>query len=635
MRRLLLAALATVSLAASFGLPAHAAAATNPPKVAIIVGPVGSLTPTYLHLAELAATAAAQRGATVARAYSPNATPANVLAAVADANVVIYFGHGYGHPSPYGGLNAARQNGWGLQGPRARGTHADGLNGELVYLGEDWIVANARPAPGFVMIYSNTCYAPGASEGGHAPANESTALQRVGHYSRKVFRMGGSAYYATDFDRGAAQLVGDILDRPQATYGSIFASDPRYVPSALRSYGHPFSTGQQVWLHRTKYTDGPPNYWYAFAGNPDAVPARSWDQVAPAARLTTAVTEVAPAATLELEISEPVPGLDGSALGLVDAAGNPVEAEVVYDAAAGRATVRPTHPLELSASYVVRLAAGLGDVAGNPLPDAGWKLTTRRDSDPLARELPIVLGDGPHELVRFDHHGAIVERQPLEVTDERWLNASNRSRISGQRGSWFEISSAPLAGWWIAESPAARVPGVTGSASFESADITLPAGEYALHAIDGPAVHVSASVTLREDRAAAVDARVVVDGQLYLRVAADRSVLAGRWLRVDPTTAPAESLAQRVSADIPRDEPAHVSLPVGDWRLFRFDGSGRVMDRRTVSGGDAAELTTARTLEVGGARFLVLAGADLDGWAVHEDPRIAVTPPRPITGEHS
>ena len=634
MRRLLLAALATVSLAASFGLPAPAAAATTPPKVAIIVGPVGSLTPTYLHLAELAATAAAQRGATVARAYSPNATPANVLAAVADANVVIYFGHGYGHPSPYGGLNAARQNGWGLQGPSARGTHADGLNGELVYLGEDWIVANARPAPGFVMIYSNTCYAPGASEGGHAPANESTALQRVGHYSRKVFRMGGSAYYATDFDRGAAQLVGDILDRPEATYGSIFASDPRYVPSALRGYGHPFSAGQQVWLHRTKYTDGPPNYWYAFAGNPDAVPARSWDQVAPAARLTSAVTDVKPGASLELEISEPVPGLDGASLALVDAAGAAVEAEVTYDAAAGAATIRPTHPLQLSASYVVRLAAGLADVAGNPLPDAGWKVTTRIDSDPLARELPIVLADGAHELVRFDHRGAIIERQPLEVADERWLNASSRARIPGQRGSWLEISSAPLAGWWVAESAAARALGVLDPASYASAEITLPAGEYALHAIEGPVVQATASVTLREDRAAAVDARVVVDGQLYLRVAPDRSVLAGRWLRVDPTIAPDESRAQRVSADVLREEPAHVTLPVGDWRLYRFDGSGRVIERRTVSA-DGTLLTTARTLEVGGARFFILAGADLDGWAIREDPRIVVTPPRPITGEHS
>jgi hypothetical protein len=132
LRPLLHAALALACLAAGLSAPASVSAA-DPIKVAIIVGPVGSLTPTYLHLAEAAATTAERHGATVARAYSPNATPANVLAAVADANVIVYFGHGYGHPSPYGGLTTGRQNGWALQGPRARGTHDDGLNGFLEY----------------------------------------------------------------------------------------------------------------------------------------------------------------------------------------------------------------------------------------------------------------------------------------------------------------------------------------------------------------------------------------------------------------------------------------------------------------------------------------------------------------------
>ena len=322
MTRLFRAALAAVCLVAIIALPTTVHAAP-PTKVAIIVGPVGSLTPTYLALAEAAAATAEQHGATVARAYSPNATPGNVLAAVADANVVIYFGHGYGHPSPYGGLNTAKQNGWGLQGPAARGTHGDG-GGQLQYLGEDWIVANARPAPGFVMIYSNTCYAPGASEGGHAPATPFTAAQRVGYYSRKVFSMGGSAFFATDFDRGAADLVARLLGNRGATFGAAFASDPRFVPSALTSQGHPFSAGQTIWLHRSKYTDGPPNYWYAFAGNPDLTPLRAWDREAPTATLTTPISgaqDVLPSAALALRMSEPVHGAGAATISLTDAAG--------------------------------------------------------------------------------------------------------------------------------------------------------------------------------------------------------------------------------------------------------------------------------------------------------------------------
>ena len=66
----------------------------------------------------------------------------------------------------------------------------DGLDGYVEYLGEDWIVANARPAPGFVMIYSNTCYAPGASEGGHADFaartdREIELIAQIARYHRK------------------------------------------------------------------------------------------------------------------------------------------------------------------------------------------------------------------------------------------------------------------------------------------------------------------------------------------------------------------------------------------------------------------------------------------------------------------
>lgn len=44
-------------------------------------------------------------------------------------------------------------NGWGLQGPGARGSDDDSLSsGEVAYFGEAWIARHARPAPGFVLI---------------------------------------------------------------------------------------------------------------------------------------------------------------------------------------------------------------------------------------------------------------------------------------------------------------------------------------------------------------------------------------------------------------------------------------------------------------------------------------------------
>jgi putative cell wall-binding protein len=267
-----LAALLTVCSALLLAAPSPAHAAGH--KVAIIVGPVGSLTPSYIEWAEHTAATAAARGATVARAYSPNATAANVLAAVADANIVIYYGHGSGFPNPYSAtLDPNVVNGWGLQGPNAHGTHEDNwANGTLRYYGEAWITANARPAPNFVMIYSNACYAPGASEPGHPNATFDQARARVGYYSRGVLGMGAAAYFATDFWQGAATLVSQILDHPTKPFGEIFAAEPQYSASALQTMAHPNVAGRQVWLHRAGNWAGDVDYWYAFAGDPSATP---------------------------------------------------------------------------------------------------------------------------------------------------------------------------------------------------------------------------------------------------------------------------------------------------------------------------------------------------------------------------
>ena len=626
MRRLFLAALATLSLAASIGLPAPAAAA-EPTRVAIIVGPVGSLTPTYLHLAELAAAEAERAGATVARAYSPNATPANVLAAVDGAHIVIYFGHGYGHPSPYGGLNPAKQNGWALQGPRARGTHGDSLNGEIAYYGEDWIVANARPAPGFVMIYSNVCYAPGASEGGHRPATESVALQRVAHYSRKVFAMGGSAYYAIDFDRGAADLVARLLANRHTTYGTLFATDHRYVPQALRGYGHPFSAGRQVWLHRTKYTDGPPNYWYAFAGNPDAVPARSWDPTAPTATLSTAPADLSPAASLRLAFSEPVHGVNADAIRLLGAGDAVLPAEITMDPKTREVTIRPAAPLALSGRYRLELGAGITDGAGNAAAPTAWQLASRLDADPLEDPMPIVLEPGTHELVRLDSLGDVAERTSVEVADARWLSAARRARLPGRSGSWLEIESASLAGWWVEESGAAHAAGLIDHASYPAGtELLLPAGGFPRFQIVDGSVVPDGTLSGRSEQPLAVDARVVADGVLLVRVAAGVPELGGRWLRIDPSVAPPESLTRRRLADEVRDGRYRLELGLGDWTAMRFDAAGRVLDRREVSGGEATDLQTAAGVTVGGAAFVVLSGGELDGWAIRDDPRHRLVP---------
>ena len=263
------------TLLASLGLAAPAAGAEDALKVAIIVGPVGDeLTPVYISLADAAATAAETRGATVARAYSPKATADEVLEAVDGASIVVYLGHGVGTPNPYSATASPdTMNGWGLNGPGADGVgHADTFaDGSLAYYGEAWIAEHAKPAPGWVMIYSNACYAPGASEGFDTPADEETAAARVSAYSRAPLEeLGASAYFATDFYEGAAHLVGTLLDRPDLRYAEVFASEPHYLADAVARLPHATLKGAETWLQRSAYFEGKEDYWYAFAGDPTA-----------------------------------------------------------------------------------------------------------------------------------------------------------------------------------------------------------------------------------------------------------------------------------------------------------------------------------------------------------------------------
>jgi hypothetical protein len=296
LRRILALVVALATLSASLGLAAPARGA-EPVRVAIIVGPVGEeLTPVYLALAEAAAVAAEEHGATVARAYSPDAGAEAVLAAVAGASIVVYFGHGVGSPNPYSATpDAATTNGWGLNGPNARGDHADSWkDGTLAYYGESWIAEHARPAPGWVMIYSNACYAPGAGEGFDEPASEAVAAERVAAYSRApLAELGASAYFATDFFEGAAHLVGALLDTPTLPYGELFASEPRFSPDGLVRLPHASVTGAETWLHRSAYFEGTTDYWYAFAGNPAASLASGAEGTAPIAATVPDIASMA------------------------------------------------------------------------------------------------------------------------------------------------------------------------------------------------------------------------------------------------------------------------------------------------------------------------------------------------------
>ena len=261
-------------------------------KVVIIVGPTGAQTDSYRSKGDDIATAAEAAGATVVKVYSPNATWSAVKAAVDGANIVVYLGHGNGFPNPYGSTELTdRTNGWGLN-RTTTGGDSDNWSTTMVYCGEKALLGTLTsgsaaqwgycggstntdgitPAPNWVMIYSNACYTPGASEGFDVPATESVAMQRVRNYSYPGLLLGGGAYFATDMNNGPQQLIDTILTNPGMAFGAIAENANGYDLSRQRHYAHPDLPGTRIWIQNTgSPTSG--NYFFAYAGHPDLTPS--------------------------------------------------------------------------------------------------------------------------------------------------------------------------------------------------------------------------------------------------------------------------------------------------------------------------------------------------------------------------
>jgi len=169
-------------------------AATANPKVAIIVGATGSVTPTYRSYGDQLYAEAIKYTTDVVKVYSPNATWSRVKAAVNGASIIVYLGHGNGWPSPYGNDAAyTTKDGFGLN----YDVNGDGkyTDSELKYYGEPSI-RTLTPAPNAVVLLFHLCYASGNSEPGLADPTLSVARQRADNYAAAFQAMGAKAVIA-------------------------------------------------------------------------------------------------------------------------------------------------------------------------------------------------------------------------------------------------------------------------------------------------------------------------------------------------------------------------------------------------------------------------------------------------------
>ena len=220
-----LAAAVALAFVAAFGIAGPAAAVqTSAANVVIIVGATHSATAQYRTYADSAYAEAIKYTARVTKIYSPNATWSRVKAATQGANIVIYFGHGNGWPSPYTyDPKYTTKDGFGL--------NAD-LNGdgklsdyENKYYGEPYM-AQLGLAPNAIVILSHLCYASGNSEPGGTAPTVSVARQRIDNYGAGFIK-GGARAVVADGHMGPEPYLRSLFTTGQ-TILDLWRSMPNY-----------------------------------------------------------------------------------------------------------------------------------------------------------------------------------------------------------------------------------------------------------------------------------------------------------------------------------------------------------------------------------------------------------------------
>lgn len=233
--------------------PGSAAAAGM--KVVVIVGPTGSATANYIYNAKKYASQARSYGATVVELYSPNATWARVKAAAQGAKVLIYLGHGNGHPSPYGVFSKYTKDGFGLNATAGNG------NSNTKYYGEYLIDTQIQLAPNAVVILNRLCYASGNSEWGRANPTRSVAMQRVDNFAAGFLRAGAKAVFAEGITNAATILYG--LFRTTKTIGGVFQGSASWHGGYDFAFQSRRNPNYRVWMDPTS----PGRYYRSVVGN--------------------------------------------------------------------------------------------------------------------------------------------------------------------------------------------------------------------------------------------------------------------------------------------------------------------------------------------------------------------------------
>jgi hypothetical protein len=189
-------------------------------RAVLIVGPSGE-TKTNIDRANEFAAKAESYGMVVTKIYAPCATWDRVRDASQGANLVAYWGHGNGWPSPYGSGLAGEttKDGFGLNyncNDSMTATH---------YYGAAYIRDQIRLAPNSVVVLSHLCYSAGNAEPGLPIPTYDVAFQRVDNHANGFLVAGAKAVFA--YGTGDAAMILDGLFKGTKSMDDIFMTPGR------------------------------------------------------------------------------------------------------------------------------------------------------------------------------------------------------------------------------------------------------------------------------------------------------------------------------------------------------------------------------------------------------------------------
>jgi hypothetical protein len=397
-----------VGLAAPAAAPALAAGDPNGPKVVIVVGATHGVTETYRQRADQAYAEAIKHTANVVKVYSPNATWAKVKAAAVGANILIYFGHGNGWPSPYTyDPEYTTKDGFGLNATAGNGDHNN------KYYGEPY-VADLDLAPNALVMLHHLCYASGNSEPNHAAPSLSVAKQRVDNYGAGFLRSPARAVLA-DGHRGPVEYLRLLFTTNQTieqlwkgasnANGNVisFASTRTPGKTALMDPETPTSGFYRSLVGDRSLTTKEITHGFAVPGNAAPKPAGAalFDAPPASAASATGASTLLPEGT-RLRLLEIVSGSGDDAIFRVEGLDD--------DGISGYALARDLEPRDSVAPSLASLAGGGGKaystvasdgrhkVSGTFSETVAWTATILHGEDPIATKE----GSGSSFSLTFD-----------------------------------------------------------------------------------------------------------------------------------------------------------------------------------------------------------------------------------------